>query len=516
MKMKHIFRTFAMALAFCSIVSCNLDLYPDTSIPYDKDVPMIQTGDDITGFHRGIYADFRSCQAGTYKIADDVMFDAFNATQNFGNRYGAIHRLDGSFTSGDDYITSFWAALYGAINDYNIIIEQIPISTVDKEVYGDDLALMEADAKTARAWSYLQLARRYGKVYNPGTASTDLCVPLVLVYDQSARPSRATVEAVYGQIKKDLDEAWTVLETKTGKAKSTEFTADVLHCLYANYYLDIQEYGEAYNHANAVIGNSAYQLCSTEAEFKAEWFEDGGKEAVMLLPTSLQELVGGYGEYMNYNSDKNSPTRDAYTGGFIPSRILVDAYETKDFRYRNWLDDTSKIPYGCNGNFYQGKFFVFAKYKGNTALSSGGVHDGHIAPKPFALPEMYLIAAEAAFKDKQTLKALSALTTLQSKRNATPSTTVTMEEIQKEWFRETVGEGLRLECLKRWNVGTDAREGQTGALEANVLMETAGYVNRDFKSGDYHLCWPIPSYEIKVNANLASQQNDGYSSSTEE
>ena len=77
-------------------------------------------------------------------------------------------------------------------------------------------------------------------------------------------------------------------------------------------------------------------------------------------------------------------------------------------------------------------------------------------------------------------------------------------------FKETVGEGLRLECLKRWNIGCGVRTGQTGALESNVLMETSGYTDRSLAAGDYHLCWPIPSYEMKVNSNLV--QNEGYSS----
>ena len=97
-----------------------------------------------------------------------------------------------------------------------------------------------------------------------------------------------------------------------------------------------------------------------------------------------------------------------------------------------------------NGSYYQGAFYVFVKYQGNTALNASEVIDGHIAPKPFALPEMYLVAAEAAFKANKKLQAMSKLTTLQSKRGATPTASITLEAIQKEWFRETVGDGLRL------------------------------------------------------------------------
>lgn len=507
--MKNIFKPLLIALALGSVASCDLDLYPDTTLPYDKDVPMIQTPEDIESYHRSIYANFRACQSGTYKIADDVMFDAFNATPNFGNRYGDIHRLDASFTSGDEYITAFWQNLYGALKNYNIIIEQIPISTVDAETYKEDLDKMMADAKFARAWTYLQLARRYGKAYDASTAGTDLCVPLVTVYDQAARPERASVQAIYDQIKKDLDDANVVLGSVSGKNSSEEFTSDAVNCMYANYYLDVKNYGQAYAYADKVTSNKEYALCSNDEEFVKEFFKDGGKEAVMLLPVSLTELAGGYGEYINYGSDSNSPTGDSFSGGYLPSKVLLDSYEASDLRRKYWFDDTSVIPYKCNGSYYQGRFFVFAKYKGNTELNASGVIDGHVAPKPFSLPEMYLVAAEAAFQAGNSAAALAKLTALQTKRGATPTAAVTLEAIQKEWFRETVGEGLRMECLKRWGVGCAVREGQAGALESNVLMETVGYVDRDLKAGDYHLCWPVPSYEIKVNSNLV--QNEGYS-----
>lgn len=508
--MKHIFSSLIIAAALGSVVSCNMDLYPDTTLPYDKDVPMIQTPEDITSYHRGIYSNFRACQAGTYKIADDVMFDGFNAAQEFGNRYGGIHRLDASFTSGDDYVTSFWSDMYTSIKNYNIIIEQIPIATVDAESYKDKLETMMADAKVARAWTYLQLARKFGKAYNAATAGTDLCVPLVTVYDQNARPARTSVQAVYNQIKQDLDDAYEVLQNVAGQNSSQEFTADAVNCIYANYYLDVKNYDLAYSYADKVISNAQYSLCATEDEFKAEFFEDAGKEAIMLLPASLTELTGGYGEYINYGSDANSPTGYAFGSGFLPSQVLVDSYESADLRRRNWFDNTSKIPFESNGSYYQNKFYVFVKFKGNTALNSSGIIDGHIRPKPFSLPEMYLVAAEAAFLGNHKVNALAKLSALQTKRGATPVSTITLEAIQKEWFKETVGEGLRLECLKRWNIGCGVRTGQTGALESNVLMETSGYTDRSLAAGDYHLCWPIPSYEMKVNSNLV--QNEGYSS----
>lgn len=513
MKMKHIYRTFLIAASLSGMVSCNLDLYPDTSLPYVENMPMIQTPEDIASYNRGIYANFRACQSGTFKIAEDVMFEAFNATTVFGNRYGAIHRLDGSFTSGDEYITSYWQSLYTSIKNYNIAIAQVPIATVDKDTYKADLDRLMADAKAARAWSYLQLARQYGKAYDPATAATDLCVPLVTVYDQAARPARASVKDIYEQIKRDLDDAYAILKDVKGERAAQTFTDDAIHSMYANYYLDIQDYGHAYEYADKVISNTQYALCSNDQEFKAEFFEDAGKEAIMLLPVSQSELAGGYGEYINYNTNDLSPTGDSYGSGYLPSKVLIDSYSSGDLRLMNWFDNCGQIPFFSNGTAYQNQFNVFVKFKGNPALNPSGVIDGHIAPKPFSLPEMYLVAVEAAFMGGSQLDALKLLNNFQEKRGAA-KTQITVGDIQKEWFRETVGEGLRLDCLKRWSKrsgwdsGCAVREGQTGAVAANVLVTTTGYTDRGLDGNDYHLCWPIPSYEIRVNDNLL--QNDGY------
>lgn len=510
--MKQIFKLSLIALALTSAVSCELDLYPDTTLPYDESVPMIQTVEDISSYHLGVYADFRSCQSGSFKMADDLMFDAFNATQNFGNRYGQLHRLDASFTSSDTYVQSFWGTLYTAIKDYNVIIDQVPKASVDATANKDALDRLMADAKFARAWSYLQLARRFGKAYDASSAASELCVPLVTVYDQTARPARATVQQIYDQIKTDLDAAAPVLEKVAGVAKAQEFTVDALNCMYANYYLDVKDYAKAYTYAEKVIANTKYALCSTEEEFQAEYFQDAGKEAVMLLPVSLTELVGAYDEYINYNSDANSPTKDAYGSGYIPSQVLLDAYDVADLRRRNWFDDCRTIPFGTNGSYYQQKFLVFVKYKGNTALSSAGVIDGHVAPKPFSLPEMYLISAEAAFQSNQRVQALVRLNELQAKRKSATTSTISLEAIQKEWFKETVGDGLRMECLKRWGIGVGAREAQAGAVSNSVVLTSEGYTSRTLAADDYHFSWPIPAYEIQVNSNLV--QNSGYSTAS--
>ncbi len=50
----------------------------------------------------------------------------------------------------------------------------------------------------------------------------DLAVPLVLVYDQLAKPARATVKETYAQVKSDLDSAAVNLAKVPGSVRAQE------------------------------------------------------------------------------------------------------------------------------------------------------------------------------------------------------------------------------------------------------------------------------------------------------
>ena len=163
-------------------------------------------------------------------------------------------------------------------------------------------------------------------------------------------------------------------------------------------------------------------------------------------------------------------------------------------------------PFKANGTRY-GDITVFAKYLGNPALYTGN-DNGAQAVKPLLIGEQYLIAAEAYLQAGDASKAKKRLQELQEKRGAV-KTEATMAIIKKEWFRETVGEGLRMSCLKRWGAPAGVRTPQTAASDAHILMTGPYYEQRVLAATDYHFCWPIPEYEIKVNNNLV--QNDGYS-----
>ncbi|MBR3075643.1 MAG: RagB/SusD family nutrient uptake outer membrane protein, partial [Bacteroidales bacterium] len=194
---------------------------------------------------------------------------------------------------------------------------------------------------------------------------------------------------------------------------------------------------------------------------------------------------------------------------FLPAKALVDSYSASDIRKAVWFSSTDYYT-EVNGSYYRGDFFTFVKYQGNKALYSGEVPNGVHMSKPFMISEMYLIKAEAESMMDEISKAKATINLLQTARGAT-KTSGRLEDIQNEWFRETVGEGMRWTCLKRWGIGFQGREPQAGTLSKNAIMVGEFYEARKMGADDRAFIWPVPADEIRLNVNL-KPQNPGYGS----
>jgi hypothetical protein len=120
---------------------------------------------------------------------------------------------------------------------------------------------------------------------------------------------------------------------------------------------------------------------------------------------------------------------------------------------------------------------------------------------------MYLIAAEAAFRGANESDALDVLHALQAKRGANASPVVSETILYNEWFKETIGEGLRLSTVKRFGNGYSVRFAQPAAAD-KYIMKGADFENKSMAPDDYHLNWPIPTNDMQTNTNLI--QNSGY------
>lgn len=522
--MKNIFgKAIAVVLAGMSLASCDLNLLPEATIVYDEEKGFFTIKDDLIGAEQTLYSNFRATTGGFYNFLEDLMFDGFNASLDYGNNYGSIHRTDASFTASDQDIESFWGNYYITIKNYNVTIDAAEVAPED--LY-EDARVIKGEACAARAYAYLQLARHFAPAYDPATADTDLSVPLVLHYNQNAKATRATNKEVYEQILVDLDSAAVILTAYEGKvmfkskdkaapehtignvANSAYFTLDAVKAMQARALLDMGEYKAAADSAVAVINSAAgYALAADASELEKVRTEDAGTEAIMSLYASKTEGAKSYSIFTSYGDDANSPTKFSYNKPyFLPSKTLMDMYETNDYRKLAWFFQTTADPLNNSGNYYN-NVFLFGKYAGNLTLSSKNYATATVASKPFMISEMYLIAAEGYFQAGDNANGKKYLNQLQNKRKTT-LTALNMDYIQKEWIRETICEGLRLSCMKRWGAGFSGRAPQANTAELIMTSPVDAFEEKVMASDDRALVWPIPSYEIKINPAL--EQNKGY------
>lgn len=520
--MKNIFKNILIGgLAVTMFASCDLNLTPTTSITYEEGTCVLLTKRDVAELQNGVLASYRALQYGSYYQTVEVMTDCFNATVDFGNNYGFVHRLGSGFLSSDEYTTSIWANHYAAIKNYNVAIEQCGM--VEDEALLADVNILRGMALFCRASSYLTLARHFSADYEPATASTDLSVPLILVYDQLEKPVRATLKEVYDQIIADLDEAEALLDEAggaqitlngmpeyavnlSGQVKAIAPTADAARALKARYYLDTHEYALAAEMAMDVIDSEAgYTLSSSLEEMNTEFMNDEGNESIVRLFATKTEGAVGCTIYTGVAS--TDAEGKFFSPLFIPSQTIINAYANSDLRKQVWFP-ADMYPVKVQGTLYEG-IHMFTKYIGNPTLQNGENEDGAHWAKPLMIAEMYLIAAEAYAQDGNEADAAAILGELRTARKAGDMNGDIMDVIKGEWMRETVGDGQRINCIKRWGDGLPARPAQKAAEDIVMNTPVSDYTGRTVDATAHTLVWPIPSYEIKISPALI--QNPGYS-----
>jgi len=510
--------------AFSAVVlvsSCNLDLYPNGSIAYDENGALFTNTKELGYLENGLYTSYRSGFYGEYAITEEVMMDGFNASADFGNNYGGAHRSDEDLNPSNYEIRDYWSNRYSCIKNYNIFIAGVENLPEEYKALGAKAQVVKGEAYFFRASAYLDLIRHFAPAYDAATATKENSgVPLVLVYDQNEKPSRATVQEVYDQIKKDLDSAAVNLAGVAGAKASQKITIDAVNALYARYYLDVKDYSKAYDKAMEVMASKAgYTLSSTVKEFQNEYYLDNGTEAIVQLYASLTENGSGTNSIYTSMASSTSEVTDNPNGRyfnkpyFFPSQKLLDLYDEDDLRLACWFtvngknNLTDEIYPTFITNDYTYDVVIFSKYLGNKELTSSSVLNSRQHVKPLLIGEMYLIAAEAAFRGANEGTAMELINALQIQRGATPSGNVSETVLYNEWFKETVGEGLHMSTVKRFGKGYSVRYAQPSAVDT-FIMKGDSYENKSMDPTDYHLNWPIPTNDMQTNKNLV--QNPGY------
>ena len=496
-------KKLAILFAVCSLtlVSCDLELYPDNLEIQDT---ALETLDDLEKFERGTYSAFRAMFNSQLIIAGDLQADYANAVMNFSNTYGPLHSW--TYNYNDYEVADVWNAIYYAIANTNWVLykKDVVEATLETE---DDILLFDkiiGEMYFIRAFGHFLAVEKFAGAYDEATIDEPFSgVPVIQAYNPTELPSRKTLRESYQAIFDDIALSEELLSSTPGVTSSTKISYDAVLALKARVALQMKDYDTAYAAATELINLGVYELADTTEELKNIFTYDTGSEIILVPYASVTELAGIGGD--SFILDVNSAD-DYFRPDYIPTKAQVDLYADNDIRKEAYFLALGDGKVEIGSSKLQSVVYLMNKYPGNPNLQKvAGTKNYANAVKVFRIAEMYLIAAEAYAQEGNAAAAQSTLNQLQAARKAV-NTTGTMENIKKEWFRETVGEGLRLASIKRWGDGLAVRAAQPGV---EFLIMTGEYYNERALSADSHfLNWPIPSYEIKLNSNL--QQNPGY------
>ena len=247
-------------------------------------------------------------------------------------------------------VRDIWTQAYIGISRANSVIDALPGVS---DMTDPEKATARGEALFVRGLMYSVLVRWFGGV------------PVVIQHSEGVGPesnvSRNTVQEVYTQIEKDLNEAATLLPNARNNGRATQGAANAL---LARVYLDQLKNTEARDKATLVINNTLYKLNTAYGDnFRTK----NSIESIFEVQSTINSTNSLAFWYF--------PSTLGGRFGFSPSASLNNAFEANDARKAITIGTLS------NGTRYGNKYTRINTQDDNIPV--------------LRLAEMYLIRAEA-------------------------------------------------------------------------------------------------------------------------
>lgn len=472
--------TFSLLVAFSA---CNKEL--------DKLKPHNVTEEE------GLFGDedgFKRAVEGVYSLTPNAWGDnLIMIGEASGNN---LRKLEPALTNNSDVFTyrhlmmDIWTPTYKLIQHANLILSHsndLPSSDVVKEAI--------AEAYFARAYSYFNLARVYGRPYYQDP-SKNLGAILVLAADDNGKRGRNTVQETYQQVVDDLHASIPLFTEDRGSSYANVQAAEALLSrvyLYmgGTFESPVKNYNDSVvKYTTAVINSGKYSL-ATDQDY-VNYYQNQNTDAA-----STEDIFA-----VNTQSITSSllhsiftPISTTYAGLYAPSpnllsllraengNLRLQQFKSSEFRLSTFDDDTlSTIKYDVSGT---GAYTRYSK-----------------SPiRHFRLIEMYLNRAEANYKLGQYAAALEDLNVVRE-RAGLLSVSLSNDKLAMAIFDQR-----RMELAFEGQNGFDYfRNGMTMTRDY-LSMVTTGVENPTaVKATDANVVLRIPIAEILINTQL--QQNE--------
>ena len=384
---------------------------------------------------------------------------------------------------------NIWAYFYKLIMATNAALDYLD----DVKGSDNEKAYVRAQAYALRAFYYFHLVNIYGEPYMHNRKA--LGVPLKLVSDLTDGYDRQnTVEEVYCQILKDLDEAEkNFLALPEGKQNSATYRINLpsVQLIRARVCLHMGDREGAAKYANKVIRDWGYQLndlnsfVATATKRNPDFVTLENPETIWAFgnPDNVISLLRATSGY--WADGKTS------SNALCASGALINSYKTGDLRKDCYLmkvfsNNYKEVPgeYSPWSKMSAGSYNILAKNKFGLFLR---------------LSEAYLILAEAVYDTDKEL-ALKMVNDLRKKRYTESeykevdySGQELLDFIREERRRELCFEGQRWFDLRRYGMPSFSRR----------WMEKGEYVGSyTIEKEDAAYTIPIPSVVLLRNPAL--------------
>lgn len=449
----------------------------------------------INGVYRYLYFRFDAQnQPGQGGVMLNMDFMGEDLHQAASNWYTSAGSGTGGWVSqkndASTWVSFPFRLYYRCIGNANALIENIDAATGPEE----DKARLKAEALAMRGWAYFNLVQIYGKRYVAGTTNNQPGVSLTLSPLETKLP-RSTVEEVYTQINKDLNDAIALFATASPAPNKSHLNLNATRAIKARVALTMQDYATAAAMAKAVIDEGGYSLMD-HADYQAGFNDISNDE--WIWGAYVQDDQGDtFGSFFGQISWDGNTTYVRSRPKRINSALYALISPT-DVRKKMWEPAPDATNFPLPAANYIREPYMSRKFKTRNTPTIGDV--------PYIrLSEMYLILAEAnANIPGKELEAQQALYELAVKRDPdyTLSTNTGQDLIDEILIQRRVefwGEGFRFFDLKRLNQPLDR------TVVPNFVSASVGGVMQ-VPAGDSRWTFAIPISEIQANPNTS--QND--------
>ena len=494
-----------LAASLSSCVNDWLDVAPsdgtdaDAALTSSSDLDAARTGmykalkgnSDLVDYYGQQFFVYGDVHAG-----DDYQYNNIGGSNRASFYYDMTYQTASEFSSSTSSSNVAWKSPYIVIGRANRIIAAAEGGALsDAAEAKATIDQYAAEAKVLRALAHFDLVRIYGKPYTEDQGAS-LGVPLVTgVLESNAKPARSTVAEVYTQVVKDLTEAISsnALATETEPGYVSAWGAKAI---LSRVYSNMGDYANALSVAEDIIKNSGAALWTRDQCFKA-WDASTPNESEFLFRLN----VAGSTDNNDLNGIGNLQQREGYKE-MVATKKFVDMLtsDPKDVRNAMFLPATAAkevATYGTNKVFLN-------KLRGQ----GGNLRNVTIVPI-IRLSEVYLTAAECAFRNNDKTKAVEYLNDLVKNRTTTVASlatvdNITLDRILIERRKELIGEGQRYFDALRNNETITRYTSEADKGWHKTLSKEAQSFNRDY----FKAIAAIPQAEINANPNI--KQNTGY------